>query len=87
MYSGAVEAGRPHGWGRLACDNGDEAEGAFKDGVPDGTLQGRRVYADGAVYTGELHGWMPHGAGRLALPHSALTYAGRFQGMHVPPRP
>ena len=56
--------------------NGDEYEGEFQYGKPNG--QGTMTYADGSTYVGEFQDGEPHGQGTMTYANGN-TYVGEFQ--------
>jgi len=75
VYTGLLESGVHHGWGRQVWDDGTCYEGRWVWGVMQG--RGRYTWPGGIVYTGDFADGQRTGQGVLSWPDGA-SYAGEF---------
>jgi hypothetical protein len=75
-YTGELEAGQPHGEGRMEMTNGDVYVGDFQDGVFHG--QGEYRWTTGIRYTGQFADGTLHGEGRIRFADGSVV-EGRWE--------
>lgn len=77
VYEGPLKEGKPHGQGRLLCDDKFEYYGDWKNGERHG--KGLQIWTDSSLYDGEWAADRMHGRGELHAAHAAFSYTGCFK--------